>query len=107
MNSDLSKYSSISPSSRFLNLSARVKLSTAMMPRSPRAESALIRLLPIKPAAPVTIRVMRMNGLRDRTHQITHPPDATDTLLERYPALFQRQHARALFSTPASSKLDH
>src|SRR5260363_135824 len=27
-------------SSRFLNLSARVKLSTAMMPRSPRAESA-------------------------------------------------------------------
>src|SRR4249920_3460839 len=47
-------------STRLRNLSPRVRLSTATMSVSPRAFSALTRLEPIKPAAPVTM-IMRMS----------------------------------------------
>src|SRR5471032_906760 len=57
-NSVLSRKSSTSQSTRFLNLSARVRLSTAITRCSPRSLSALTMLLPINPAAPVTMIVM-------------------------------------------------
>src|SRR5688572_27134823 len=57
-NSRLSTKSAISRSRRFATLSARDRLSTAMMSRSPRPFSARTRLEPMKPAAPVTMSAM-------------------------------------------------
>src|SRR5690349_10815486 len=53
-NSSLSRKSAICASTMLRNLSARVRLSTAMMSVSPRALSARTRFDPMKPAAPVT-----------------------------------------------------
>src|SRR4051812_17826446 len=60
MKSSLSRKSAMSRSARFATLSARLRLSTAMMSAMPRSLSAFTTLEPMNPAAPVTMRDMAL-----------------------------------------------
>src|SRR5574343_1499107 len=59
----------MSQPTRLLNLPAAVRLSTAMMFLTPRALSALMRLEPTRPSAPVTTMYIAFPSLLDAGHR--------------------------------------